>query len=226
MSREAGRRIESRLRECASYAPHGKVILVLRRHDQWIASHYRRYLKNGGSLPFEQFMDLTSSSPVLWGKDNLHYMQIISLAQRYFNSTPLVLFQEELQSNPNSFIKRLTSYTGTSCNHENIDLSPVHQSYSSKRLKVARYVGGLLFSATPLAHPHPAIHRAQRRVKLMFCHLILAFAHLIPEFLVGTDPLIPEVHLRRIREETLSDWNQCVEFASSNSPTSDPISLI
>lgn len=225
VSREAGRRIGSRLRECADCAPDGKVILVLRRHDQWIASHYRRYLKNGGSFPFEKFMDLTTNSPVLWGKRHLQYMEIIDLAQRYFNSAPLVLFQEELQADPNMFIKRLTSYTGTSCNQKDVNPVPIHQSYDIKKLKITRYVGSHIFSPAPIAHPNPIIHRTQRRARLVLCHTVLAFANLIPKSLVGTEPLISDEHLSHIREATLGDWHQCIEFANSNSPTSDTISL-
>jgi hypothetical protein len=219
VSREAARRLKDRLREFSEYRRDGKVILVLRRHDQWIASHYRRYVKNGGSHSFDRFLDLDGNHTILWGRRDLDFMNMIRLAEYYFDRPPLVLFQEELASNLGHFVARLTAFTGTTCDPAKIDSNPVHRSYSTHRLKVARKVGAYLFQPIPTHHPNPTVHRVQRRSHLILSHLILAFARWVPASLLGDEPLILPEQLDRVRNETANDWESCLAFAAAHNPT-------
>jgi hypothetical protein len=225
ISREAALRLESRLREFAEYRRDGKVILVLRRHDQWIASHYRRYVKNGGSHPFERFLDLDGSHPDLWGRDDLDFMKMIRLAEHYFDTPPLVLFQEELTNNLERFIARLTVFTGTTCDTAKINPNPIHRSYSDQRLKVARKVGAYLFPPIPSHHSNQTLHRIQRRGHLVLCHLILSLARWVPASVGGDEPLILPEQLTRIHDETANDWASCRAFAAAHNPAPEQPAL-
>jgi hypothetical protein len=225
ISREAARRLNDRLREFAEYRRDGKVILVLRRHDQWIASHYRRYVKNGGSYSFNRFLDLDGDHPVLWGRDDLEFMTMIRSAEHYFDSPPLVLFQEELTNSMERFIARLTAFTGTTCDLSKINPNPIHRSYNTQRLKVVRKVGAFVFPPIPTHHSNPTLHRAQRRAHLILCHLILALARWIPASVVGDEPLILPEQLARVHDETAHDWESCLAFAAAHNPTPDQPTL-
>jgi len=226
ISREAALRLNSRLNEFADYRKDGKVILVLRRHDQWLASHYRRYVKNGGSYTFETFINMDTSKPKFFGVDNIQFMKMIEMIENYFESPPLVLFQEELTNNLEGFIARLTTFTGTKCNLSQIRPDRVHKSYDSKQLKISRRVGSLLFTPLPKPHPNPTIHRFNRRMHLICCHLVLLLAKLVPASLVGDEPLIAPTHLARIREETAQDWALCKAYAEKHNPLpNQPISF-
>ena len=219
VSREAARRLKARLREFSDYRRDGNVILVLRRHDQWIASHYRRYVKNGGSYPFDRFLDLDGNHPTLWGRDDLEFMTMIRSAERYFDKPPLVLFQEELTNNLECFVARLTAFTGTACDPSKINPNPIHRSYSTQQLKVARKIGASLFPPVPTHHPNPTLHRVQRRTHLVLCHLILAMARWVPASVIGNEPLILPEQLARVHDETANDWASCLAFAAAHNPT-------
>ena len=225
ISREAARRLKDRLREFAEYRRDGKVILVLRRHDQWIASHYRRYVKNGGSHSFESFLDLDGNHPILWGRDDLEFMTMIRSAEHYFDRPPLVLFHEELTNNLERFVARLTAFTGTTCDLTKINPNPTHRSYSTHRLKVARKIGASLFPPIPTHHPNPTLHRVQRRAHLVLCHLILALAKCVPASVVGDEPLIIPEQLARVHDETANDWASCLAFAAAHNPTPEQPTL-
>ena len=218
VSREAALRLKGRIQEFSQYHRDGKVILVLRRHDQWLASHYRRYVKNGGSYAFKEFVDLDSNRPELWGKHNIEFMKMIRMIEDYFSSSPLVLFQEELSSNLESFVSRLTRFTETRCDLRNIKIHPVHSSYSTQRLKIVRRAGSFLFPPVPTFHPNPNLHRINRRLHLITCHLILLFSRLVPPSFIENDPLIPPKHLARIRDETADDWARCLDYAEQHNP--------
>jgi hypothetical protein len=221
VSREAALRINSRLREFSKYRRDGKVILVLRRHDQWLASHYRRYVKNGGGYPFDKFVDLDANRPALWGRHNIQFMKMIKMVEDQFEGPPLVLFQEELSLNLERFVSRLTEFTGTTCDFTKIRSNRVHSSYSSTRLKVVRRVSTSLFPPLPSSNPNPNLHRIHRRLHLILCHMILTLARLVPTSFIDDKPLIPLEELARIRDETAEDWSSCLAFAAKHNPTPD-----
>ena len=218
VSREAALRLEARLQEFSSYRRDAKVILVLRRHDHWIASHYRRYVKNGGSYPFDRFLDLDNRNTGLWSRTNLEFMSMIRMIERYFASQPLVLFQEDLATDRDRFLSRLMAFTGTTCLTSRINPEPVHRSYSDKQLRVSRRIGSLLFPPIPAVHPNPTLHRIYRRRNLVLCHLILGVTRLVPGSMIEDKPLIPPDQLTRVRNEYAKDWESCLEFAKAQNP--------
>jgi hypothetical protein len=58
VSREFDQQLEDEVRWFSGFYPQARPIIIFRRHDSWIASQYRRYVKNGGYLPFKGFFDV------------------------------------------------------------------------------------------------------------------------------------------------------------------------
>ncbi|MCZ7599032.1 MAG: hypothetical protein M5U09_16860 [Gammaproteobacteria bacterium] len=79
ISRECGKRLEPRLEEIHRLYPDARILLFFRRHDEWIASHYRRYVKNGGGRDLDGYLDLDGDEGI-WTRDQLEYMPMIERA--------------------------------------------------------------------------------------------------------------------------------------------------
>jgi len=223
ISREAAYRLTQRLDEFAAFKADARIILVLRRHDGWIASHYRRYLKNGGSMNFERYADLDSPEPLVWGEGQMRFMPMIEAIEKRFNSSPLVLFHEELKTDPFTLIDKLCAFTGARYRRDQINLSAVHSSWSDNQLKIMRRTGKHLFSKIPKPARHPGLHRVQRRLRLWACYGILGAAKLVPESLLDPSPLIDPDSLDRIRTHFAEDWRVCHEYAQTHNPSSPPL---
>lgn len=58
VSREFDRQFEQEVKWFSSHYPDSHVIIVFRRHDSWIASQYRRFVKNGQTMSFPEFFNL------------------------------------------------------------------------------------------------------------------------------------------------------------------------
>ena len=218
ISREAAYRLGQRLDEFAEFKADARVILVLRRHDRWIASHYRRYLKNGGSAEFERYVDLDSREPLVWGEQEMHFMPMIEAVETRFGSAPLVLFHEDLQTDPFYLIDQLCAFTGARYQRDQIDLSVVHSSWSDDQLKVARRVGKHLFSEIPKPPRHPGVNRVRRRLRLWACYGVLGVARLVPKPFLDPSPLIRPESLDRIRNHFADDWRACRDYAQHHNP--------
>jgi len=223
ISREAAYRLGQRLDEFAAFKADARVILVLRRHDRWIASHYRRYLKNGGSAEFERYVDLDSRERLVWGEQKMRFMPMIEAVEKRFGSAPLVLFHEDLQTDPFYLIDQLCAFTGARYQRDQIDLSVVHSSWSDDQLKVARQVGKHLFSEIPKPPRHPGVHRVRRRLRLWTCYGILGTAKLVPKQFIDPCPLIDPGSLDRIRNHFAEDWHACHQYAQAHNPSPTPL---
>jgi hypothetical protein len=208
VSREGGRRLERRVRDFASRYPDAHPIIVLRRHDGWVASHYRRHVKNGGPRTFREFIDIDTDQG-LWKRDDLLFMAKIKLLEETFGKRPLVLFHEHLRSDPDAFFERLTTHLGASLDRAGVSLDIVHSSYRETHLKVLRAVARRLFRR----EPHDLATWIRRRLRMYACYVILHGARLLPEAWVPDGELIPARELEKISAYYRDDWEQCQEYA-------------
>lgn len=213
VSREFDNQLEAEAERFARDYPCAQVIIVLRRHDGWVASQYRRHVKNGNTCTLEEFIDVEHDRG-RWRRDKIFFMPKLLLLERLFGRKPLVLFYEDLTTRPLTFISRIISFTGAACDMRNLTLKPYHTSYSDKQLKVMRQVGKFFFRQKEQAlHPHAMISWMQRRGRLTGCYLVLYAALLIPSFLLSKEALIPEESLEKIRNYYTDDWEQCRRYA-------------
>lgn len=213
LSREFDQQLESELEKFSKHYPHAKIIILFRRHDGWIASQYRRYIKNGGAKSFDGFFDIDQDNG-LWKQNDLYFYPKIKVAEKYFANKPLVLFHEELKKDPFQFIDKFAKYIGATFEKEDISLKPIHRSYNEKQLKVIHRISKMIFKREPKWVENRLVRWFQRRSRLLVCYLILYPAKLIPAFLVSKQKLIPDGQLKKIREFYADDWQQCLEYGA------------
>jgi len=212
VSREFDRQFEREINKLAAYDPTAHIIIVLRRNDSWIASQYRRYVKNGGYQPFEKFVDLNNDRG-LWKLKDIYFYPKLQMLQELFESPPLVLFHTELKDKTYGFFDKLARYMDVHYNREHIDVHPAHKSYTDKQLKILRKVSKKLFHKERKGSKNKVVHYIRFRSRWLLCHLILYAASLMPERWAGSEPLIPAQQLERIREHFAADWESCRTFA-------------
>lgn len=215
VSREMDQQLEAEVKLFAEQFPNTKAILLLRRHDDWIASQYRRHIKNGSPIPFEEFIDIDQDKG-WWPKSELYFYPKIKIIERYFNSKPLVLFYEDLKKDPYQFMDKIAAFLGASYERENVSLASIHTSYNETQLKIMRNAAGVLFKKEPNWSKNRLLLWFQRRGRLLLCYLILYPAKLIPKSWVSKEPLIPIEERARIKEAFKEDWESCKNYASSN----------
>lgn len=201
----------------SGHFPDAKPILLLRRHDSWIASQYRRYAKNGYPWRFSDFFDHIHDGGK-WKKKELLFHDKIKILENHFSHKPLVLFYEDMKKDPLAFIDRLARYMNASYDPGRISLSRTHTSYSENQMKATLAIGKRIN-----IQPHI---RLKYKIPDKLRHLYVAFiryttlyvAALLPESVFGNDPLIPEDAMKEIREMYQDDWERCVTYARENNP--------
>lgn len=217
ISREFDRQLEQKVAEFAQYYPMTRSILLLRRHDAWLASQYRRHVKNGSSRSVEEFFDLTHDSGP-WRINDLYFMPKIRALEHYFAYKPIVLFYEDLKEKPFQFFDALASYMAADYNKASISLKPFHTSYNEKQLKVMRKWGSKFFYKDRQLPTQPVAKWIKRRSEMALSYAILYGGLALPAKMVADEELYPRHYLDNIREYYQDDWQQCINYARQNNP--------
>lgn len=207
------RLIEDYLKDFSDPYNYARPILVIRRHDEWITSQYKRYLKNGNHWCFIDFFDLEKDKGY-WKQENLYYYPIILLLEKYFLHKPMVLLYDDLRKDPRAFILRLVESMGVRIRMDKLNLSPRHKSYSEKQLMA-------VYRATErinLQKRRP-FHKKWKNVVInLFTnakrYVILYGALVFPGKIFTKEQVFPtEEQLRAIREHYNEDWEECLAYA-------------
>lgn len=222
VSREFGRNFAARVRDFADRYPWATPIIILRRHDSWAASQYRRYVKNGGPLDFDEFIDLNHDRGE-WSQADLSYFARIELLERSFGQRPVVLFYADLQRDPIDFIRRFAAVVGAEVDTRSLSLAATHRSYDDRQLLLLRAVNRKLGRTGSLPDGRSERHRWWRRRLAMFgSYLVLYPSRLLPAGITPEPgPLVPPASLERIRQHYQSDWECCIAYACASPPLPD-----
>jgi len=212
VSNEFDRQYPIEIKRIASAFPDAGIIMVLRRHDSWLASQYRRWVKNGYPYTFEQFIDLDNDKGE-WKINEAYFFPYIEMAEKLFNKKPLVLLYDDLRKDPMEFFKRIADFVGADFNPDDISLKRVHTSYNEKQLlfrrKWNKYFAGTMKESENkyLAFLQNIFYVKPIRYGTLY------FSKLLPASWKPQEVLTPESHLKRIREYYQDDWEKCVAYA-------------
>ncbi len=219
ISREFDQQLE---RECTWFARqispiHAspvQALIVLRRQDGWFASQYRRHIKNGSPLSFEQFIDVEQDQGLWKLSDGLFAPKLLFL-EELFGRPPVVLFYEELRNEPLAWLRQMASALGAGLDENRLSLDRIHTSYSEKQLKLMRSASRVLFP-NPIAHGKTSW--LARRGRLLACYAVLGAGKLIPASQLPPEPLIAADDLKALEQYYAPDWLACRQYAAEHPP--------
>lgn len=214
LTHEYSRNFDSILEAFAKKYPDAKIIVVFRRQDSWIASHYRRMVKNGYPEYFHKFYDFDHDRGH-WKKNELYYIPLMENIVRTFRQKPLILFYHDLKSQPKKFVAQIMNYLQID-EHDPINFTPTHVSYNDNELKIRRWVARHTFlQENQNFRGHPLKKLIQFGNKTLR-YPILYTAKAIPKKWIPQEPLIPPEDLEKIKDIYAEDWQQSIEYARKN----------
>lgn len=215
ISHEFSKELNKEMKQFSYKYPNAKIIIVFRRHDKWIASHYKRSLKNGFPSGFKGYFDLDKDTG-FWKKEHLDYYNKLKCIDECFNHKPLVLFHQDLKDNPKKFLQQILDYIGVKETGP-ICIKTRHTSYGDKELKVREWVNShTIFKEVGVKDYK--LSELRRLYNKTIRYTVLNFAKIIPDSMVSDKPLIPGDELKRIRDYYKNDWEKCIKYAKENNP--------
>lgn len=214
------RQFFTEMEKMAKRFPKVKIIIVFRRHDEWIASQYRRHIKNGFPGSFEDFIDLKKDSGA-WKQKDLYFRPMLDFILENFEAKPLVLDSRLLKEKPDTFLKAIAQYCHADFKIDQINLKPKHKSYSPTQLKLKRKYNAKWFSYD---QPQPE-NRLQkwlfRRSQMLKSYFFLYLAPVFMKNKVSNEPLIAKSSLESVRNFYSEDWAYIQDFIARQTTAID-----
>lgn len=197
--------------------PEAHIIIVLRRQDKWMASHYKRRVKNGYSGTIKDYIDLQNDNGLCKKQDLLFYPMLLALNNLVIHK-PLILFHHELKDSPQAFLQKILDFTGVK-DTRHISFKPRHTSYNDKALKVRQWLSqDTPFRELSKDHNPWPLKELKRFYNKIIRYTALNIGMMIPGSWVRDRQIIPEDYLKEIKEFTKDDWEKCLEHAAANNP--------
>ncbi len=212
VSREFDRQLPAEVAWFGHYYHDVQPLILLRRHDEWIASQYRRYLKNGGQASLPLSLDLEHDQGK-WKISEVHFMQYIRALEYHFDHPPLVYFHADFKADPNAFFNQMARDIGVTFNWDTLDLEPFHASYSDKQLKFMRKYGSKFFNPRRKLPNQRVLRWLKRRSEMLGSYALLYTSQLLPKDWVNDIELYPPDYLQAIRAFYQDDWEACLTYA-------------
>lgn len=213
ISREFDHQLEAESKNIHSVFPDAKIIIVFRRHGSWLASQYRRSVKNGYAHSFQKYVSLGTQEGV-FNHDDMICFNKIKFLENLFKSKPLVLFYEDMKEDPFLFFDTICRFTGATYNRKSINLHPKHKSYNEQQLKAIRKLNGKVFHHQFGYSQNKHINQMQRIIRMLPRYAVLHSARIIPKGWMGKEPLIPLDELKEIDHFYAEDWKNCKQYAA------------
>lgn len=212
LSREFDRQMEFEVAEFAKIHPNTYPIIIFRENSDWIASQYRRFIKNGVGLSFNEFIDIDNNKG-FWEREELLFMPKIRILEKYFSHPPLVLLYDDLKKDPMTFFKVIADYTGSTFAPEDISLEKIHKSYREKQLRFMRAIGKTLLPRGTEYSSHKIKASIQRYGRMLVKYPALFLGQHLPDGWVPEGPLINQEEKDAIREYCRTDWAEVLAYA-------------
>ncbi len=211
VSREFDQQLESEVRKFAATYPNTTAIIVFRRHDTWLASQYRRAIKNGFTYTFNEFIDLKNDTGFFKIKD-LTYYDMILLLEKYFTKKPIVLFYEDMKSDPKTFINHLCKKIGARVNVEQLNLNPKHQSYTKQQLKAMYWLSKRINLKKERIFKSEVVHFLHRLYLSIWRYGTLYVAKMLPKRWFSQEILPTRENLLMVKNYFEVDWELCKNY--------------
>lgn len=210
ISREFDRQLEAKVAEFSEAFPGAHLIIIFRRHGSWLASQYRRWVKNGYPFSFDQFFNLQDTGDV-WKIEELKFFRKLDAIEKYYPNKPLVLFYEDMKANPVAFIQQIADFCGATVDISALKLSPKHRSYSEKQLLFARRINRLFHTNHTIQFNNKALETVRRLLRMSRSYVILFLGRMLPP--IQQEPLVPKERLKEIDDYFKEDWQRCRQYA-------------
>lgn len=215
VSREFDRQFEREVAWFTETYPDTRIIVLFRRHESWIASQYRRYVKNGWHWDFTEFFDVKHDNG-FWKRQDLYLYHKLEIIEKYTCQKPLILFYDDLQADPHNVFSKIAHYCGSSFDDRCVSLKSVHRSYSEKQLLVLRAFCRKYKKEPPKSYKNKMLHWLFYRSYAVCFHAMLYAASRFPASWVPRGPLIADDKLQEVREAYQEDWAKLVDHAKRN----------
>lgn len=214
VSREFDQQLEREVKFFSKKYPNTIPIIVFRRHDSYIASQYRRFVKNGFTGNFHAFFDLKNNNGLFKQKD-LDYERQVGLLKKYFTKAPIIFTYEDFRENPHLFTQKWAELMGCSLKSKKVNWQRKHTSYSEHQLKIIKLFGKLINLTKRKVFKNSVLHFLWRIYLGSIRYSILLFSFLVAK---NNEKLISEEELEAVKINFQEDWKYIQSIATPIAP--------
>ena len=210
---EKDKGLERTAGEITGIFPDARIILFFRRHDDWILSKYRYWVRKFGKESFTEFFDIENDKGYL-KRELLCYREKIEHIEKMCRIRPLILTYDLLKEDPDLFIGQLTRYMNTSLQHSARKHVTVKTNFREKQLLAIRRFNRI-YPYKAAGTSSRTLNKIHYKYREFLLHIVAFFSLFIPGFMMKSKSLLSEKNIReleQIRSYFEKDWEYCKNY--------------
>lgn len=207
-SREYDQQLEKEVTAFAAHYPEAIPIIVFRRHDSYITSQYKRFVKNGFQGSFTDFFNLDDDSGYFKQSD-LDYSRQLGILEERFQEKPLVFIYEDFRKAPQAFVQEMIDQMGATIDLGQVNFNRKHTSYNEQQLKAMQAMGKRMNLTKRRLFKNSFLNLFGRLYLGTIRYSTLYIGKLLPSRFFREGPLIAPEELERVAEAYAADWEHC-----------------
>jgi hypothetical protein len=212
LSWEMDQQMEEEVKKWAILFPHTHAIIVFRKHDSYLASQYRRFVKNGFRGDLRAFLDIEKDTG-LFKISDFTYMRQVKILEEAFGRKPTVLFYDDMVKNPAGFVSKIAGLMGATVDTSIVNFNKKHTSYSEKQLKAMMAAGRFINMRKRRLFKNGALHLIWKIGFGALRYSILYGSRVLPAACFSSRPLMNSDELQSVALYFQKDWEEVVEYA-------------
>lgn len=186
------------IKEISSIYPHARFIYIFRKHEDWIDSKYKYYLKKGGTYSLDSFME-NEKDIYKFDKRMLDYSNLVDLIHTHTIHKPLLLNYEDIKNNLPAVIKKIGNYTQSETSQISFSDQFINKSLTNNQLYNLRRINRKL-----------SIHSASSNPKIINLVSLLLIKCCSKK--KSTRPLFNVSLLNERKESFSNDWDKVQQY--------------
>ncbi|KPM49806.1 hypothetical protein [Jiulongibacter sediminis] len=201
---------EVEVNDFLSAFPQARIIMVMRPLSGWLVSHYKRIVKNGFNIRFDELWNQNGES--VFDPEEIKYRPKIEFLESKTQYPPLYLIHGDLRKNPLEFLKKLADYVGEEFDESTVSLKPVHTSYNDRQLKALRWVMKYVNISRSKPYSSDLRNRFYRLRVDTIRYVVMYLAKIVPDSFFSNQPLISKKEKEEVADFYQEDWQAVLDF--------------
>jgi hypothetical protein len=201
---------EVEVNDFLSAFPQARIIMVMRPLSGWLVSHYKRIVKNGFNIRFDELWNQNGES--VFDPEEIKYRPKIEFLESKIQKPPLYLIHGDLRKNPLEFLKRLADYVGEEFDESTVSLKPVHTSYNDRQLKALRWVMKYVNISRSKPYSSDLRNRLYRLRVDAIRYFVMYLAKILPDSFFSNQPLVSKKEKKEVADYYQEDWQAVLYF--------------
>lgn len=196
------------IEDLAHMFPYANIMMCFREPEDWLASVYNEYVKWGGTLPVDMFLDLENDQGII-KQSELYFSELLNAVLENFENKPYVFLYKELREDPEKLFANIEKYMGCKFKLGDSKNKKRNVGLTARQISFLQMINGISRSEF---NPDGKLRLRNRYFKKVGLDPVSLTKKLRPFLKSGTIRVMHPEFFKLIENKYANDWEKITDY--------------